>query len=200
MLTHLFRIITLLRKHRQVSRELIMEKCGVSERTVYRYMSRLAEANIPIEYDKVERSYKLTQKQSSPRRFPNRLQVAAIRQGLAMLKINLNNRHQQSLGAIESLFDVDPQDLTYRTPADTSYDSPNPVPTSPEGFNYYLVSEAMGSNRGIRICFVDESGAEETRTITRPALCYDRHWSVRDLSSTKRESLPLANITEIRET
>jgi predicted DNA-binding transcriptional regulator YafY len=161
-------------------------------------MNRLAEANIPIEYDKEGRSYKLMQKQTSPRRFPNRLQVAAIRQGLAMLKITLNNRHQQSLGAIESLFDVDSQDATYRTPVDPSYHSSDAA--SPEGFNYYLVSEAMGSNRGIRICFVDESGAEETRTISKPALCYDRHWSVRDLSATKRESLPLANIIEIRET
>ena len=200
MLTHLLKVVSLLRKHRRVSREKIMEQCGVSERTVYRYMNRLAEANLPIEYDKKTRSYRLTDQQVSPRRFPNRLQVAAIRQGLAMLKTTLNDSHQQSLGAIESLFDVDGSDIPYRASVPRSYGQPESANSSPEGFNYYLVSEAMGSNRGIRICFIDDTGAESTRTIFKPALCYDRHWSVRDLSSAKRESLPLARITEIRET
>ena len=55
------RLIALLSSQRRVPREQIIAELGISERSVYRYISRLSEANIPVYFDAEAGGYRLNQ-------------------------------------------------------------------------------------------------------------------------------------------
>jgi predicted DNA-binding transcriptional regulator YafY len=56
-LKNIIKLLRLLQEKKIVSLESIMEACNVSERTVYRYIKNLHDANVPIYYDRRKGGY-----------------------------------------------------------------------------------------------------------------------------------------------
>jgi len=56
----ILQMINLLDHRRSVSLETIQKTCDIPERTVYRYLNTISEADIPIYFDANERAYRLT--------------------------------------------------------------------------------------------------------------------------------------------
>lgn len=56
----ILQLINLLDHRRSVSLETIQKTCNIPERTVYRYLNTISEADIPIYFDPTERAYRLT--------------------------------------------------------------------------------------------------------------------------------------------
>ncbi len=56
----ILQMINLLDHRRSVSLETIQKTCNIPERTVYRYLNTISEADIPIYYDAREHAYRLT--------------------------------------------------------------------------------------------------------------------------------------------
>ena len=57
----ILRLVNLLQCRHCVSMEAIRDICGIPERTAYRYLNEISEANIPVYYDREIRAYRLTQ-------------------------------------------------------------------------------------------------------------------------------------------
>ncbi|MBD3401540.1 hypothetical protein GF420_01490 [candidate division GN15 bacterium] len=62
-LDKLFLLINLLYSRRTVSLKTIQQVCQVPERTAYRYINTISEANIPVYYDRHSRTYQLNNRQ-----------------------------------------------------------------------------------------------------------------------------------------
>jgi predicted DNA-binding transcriptional regulator YafY len=60
------RLINLLIHRRCVTLETIQEVCGIPERTAYRYLNTISEANVPVYYDKKTRAYRLDRDRCIP--------------------------------------------------------------------------------------------------------------------------------------
>jgi len=56
----ILQMINLLDHRRSVSLETIQKTCNIPERTAYRYLNTISEADIPIYYDSQEHAYRLT--------------------------------------------------------------------------------------------------------------------------------------------
>jgi predicted DNA-binding transcriptional regulator YafY len=61
-LENILLIVNLLHHRQSVSLETIRSVCGVSERTAYRYVRTISEANIPVYFDKNTNGYSLLNK------------------------------------------------------------------------------------------------------------------------------------------
>jgi predicted DNA-binding transcriptional regulator YafY len=59
-LADLIKIVNLLSHRRHVTLSSITKTCNIAERTAYRYLNSISEANIPVYYDKERRCYSLT--------------------------------------------------------------------------------------------------------------------------------------------
>lgn len=55
----IIQLINLLYTRRSVTMKTIKETCGIPERTAYRYLNTVSEANIPVYYDKNAQAYRL---------------------------------------------------------------------------------------------------------------------------------------------
>lgn len=89
------RLINLLIHRRYVTLETIQEVCGIPERTAYRYLNTISEANVPVYYDKKARAYRLDRDRCIP---INNLGIGdAVLVVLALLLLtNRVNEHYKS--------------------------------------------------------------------------------------------------------
>ena len=97
MNAQVLKILNLLRHRGVVSRKELIERCEVSERSIYRYVSQLSDANIPVYFNDSERGYMLHRAIDIPITIFNDAEVLLIRLGLNLLGRQLGGAHSSSL-------------------------------------------------------------------------------------------------------
>ncbi len=64
-LKNIIKLLRLLQEKKTVSLRTIMEVCNISERTVYRYIKNLNDANVPVYYDSRRGGYRIKNSEQS---------------------------------------------------------------------------------------------------------------------------------------
>lgn len=200
MISHALKILTLLSSRRRVTRSELMKECELSKRSIYRYVTKLSEANIPIYFDRNYGGYRLAREMSIPTNYFSEFDIVLMRLGLEMLRPKLDGRYETSIEIIVSLLDrlslgVMGSELGASVDMLANYlDSDNLAQLVSHNF----VLRAGWLSRGVRVDVLDVDGVRSTKTIKKPGLLLKDEWYLQDLRDSKKEDIPLSLIIDMK--
>ncbi len=196
-LNKLIQILNLLYHRRSVTIERIKEFCGVSERTAYRYIRAISEANIPVYFDADELGYRVNRSRVID--FGGWLpsEVALVIAALQRLANDLGDDYREDINTLLKRI-VSQQSLpferfwqSWRESLENSGNSEDlqRVLTST------LISFAVNENREVdlRVSSGDGTG-EEKVAIKEPVLQFKGSWVLSDAQQAEDRSVPMATV------
>lgn len=190
-------ILQLLSHRRAVSLEMIMSSCGIPERTAYRYLSAISNANIPVYYDRERGGYTLARPVdirlddltlqemvllvTSLRLVQQRVN-AAYRTEFDLLISRVMSRQKYSFGAF-AMDSVTGEDLAHDG-QDLS-----------EEISFALVQAAIAEGRKLAVHLPQSEGKGNVEVaIDEPRLLFDGGWRV---TSPDQEKISAARLTQV---
>lgn len=200
MISQILSLLSLLHHNHSVTRKQIMTTCGISERSAYRYVTRLSEANIPIYFDQTSRGYRLTRALTLSAEYLGVSDILLIRTALQLLRSRLGDSYAGSIQNIEALLDrmcpgASQADLALPSglvnPNDKQQDLSEIV-------SYCCILQAMSLGKKVRVKIRDGGGEPKTATLGRPTLRFDNEWLIRDLNGDSTIETPLSSIADLQ--
>ena len=178
----IIKLINLLSHRRFVTMETIMSTCDIPQRTAYRYLNTISEANIPVYYDKERHAYALNRNRTWLTASLELGDAMLVALALRLLKKHVNAAYQDDIEQLISQLLVqqpcpaeDVMDTfqgTIRESGDT--EDYSPLVTS------MLLHAAILCERRVRL--TTNNGVKESREIDveSPRLLFRRKWHVVD--------------------
>jgi predicted DNA-binding transcriptional regulator YafY len=179
----------------------MQEACGVSDRTVYRYINLLSEANIPIYFDKSCGRYRLLRPLNVDL---NRIGVSEsiiIAVAVRRLQRALNGNYSESISRIEAALQrvssVAPDELSW--PPDQPIDGDTQPEPMSDHLTYALILEAIHRDKKVSVETTAPTEGTVKRIIEKPAIRYTtKTWEIFDQATERTEAIPIVNISEVR--
>lgn len=192
-------LANLLYSRRAVSLKTIMETCGLPERSAYRYLNRLSEANVPIHYDRDARLYRLAAASSfRPDLFLDQ-EVFLILLALRVLRAVVSDEYGTVLIEIErKLICCAQQPLEKVLPVVESRLNRLDLNAS---LSEFLTAVLVTAAVELRCCFEAECGDGRSRRSIRfdqPTLVFDQDWWIQEGGDSRSEALRLSDIGQVR--
>ncbi len=100
----IIRLIHLLTNRPSVTLDTIMAQCDIPERTAYRYLNTISEANIPVYYDKEVHAYRLNDKRAFGINNLPLGDAMTIALALRLLAARVNNEYGKEIETLVSQF------------------------------------------------------------------------------------------------
>jgi len=200
MISQILSLLSLLHHNQSVTRKQIMTTCGISERSAYRYVTRLSEANIPIYFDSASRGYRLTRALSLSAEYLSVSDILLIRTALKLLRSRLGDSYAASIHNIETLLD-----RMFPGASQAGLEPPTGLVEPSDGrqdlseiVSYCCILQAMNLGKKVRLKIRDDGGEPKTATIARPTLRYDNEWLIRDLNGASITEIPLSSVADLQ--
>jgi len=196
-----FKILDVINNRLSASKAELVKVCGVSTRSIYRYIDRLSEAGIPIYKDKETGRYRMLRAPQFVSNSLNATDAIVLRLALNLLISRLNNDYPHATKAVKSLLDrvsapQSSESLTFQSAGYRQLESENSNIT--EILNCAILFEASLSQKKVRVDLRQPNGKTKEVVIRRPALkCSDR-WQVFDLRNSQAEPIQVERIQEVR--
>jgi predicted DNA-binding transcriptional regulator YafY len=155
----------------------ITEVCRVTERTAYRYLGALADANFPIEFDGDLGGYRLLGKRSIVSQFSDS-ETTILYFGTLLLEHFAGESALDSIKStrikLESRVSLKLQEVL-ASGKETLFNVTSPA--APREF-VVLSMLLLAARRGaaIRVLFLDADGERQEIQINKPKILYDREW------------------------
>jgi len=179
--------------------ETIKTVCGISERSAYRYLNAISEANYPVHFDKGLGAYRLAERSA---RISSRYSIGDIVLmviGLKLLSKKLNIHYQRDI-----------EELIRRLVAEKSF----PLEDVIQSFNgqldeagklqdistlvlSVLMNTAILGDRKVRILIEDPVTGEKSVSLTSPALTFKNEWRIISARGFDTEEASLAEIKKV---
>ena len=181
------KLITLLSNRQYTSMDKIMSTCGIPERTAYRYIQSISEANIPVTYDRDNHGYTLTSKQSGlPAGFTTG-DVVMICLALRLLSTQVNAAYRAEIDELITGVSIQ-QECAVEDVIAAFEGSLNPAvarePDMSSLLTSVLLHAAIQCNRKVSLTReVEANGTEPEIELQRPRLRFDRVWHVVDAAA-----------------
>lgn len=191
----LIQILNLLYHRRSVTIEKIREFCRVSERTAYRYIRALSEANVPVFYDSKRSGYRINESRTIDFGGWIPSEVALIVASLQYLADNLDDDYRKD---IENLLKriVTQQSLPFerfwqawKESLESSKD-PNELQRI---LTSTLINFAVNQNREVNLKLSDHEDNGQL-TIKEPVLRFSGNWVVSDAQRLETRAVPVAEV------
>lgn len=191
----LIQIMNLLYHRRSVTIDKIKEFCRVSERTAYRYIRALSEANVPVFYDSKRSGYRINASRTIDFGGWIPSEVALIVASLQYLADNLDDDYRED---IENLLKriVTQQSLPFerfwqawKESLETSKD-PNELQRI---LTSTLINFAVNQNREVNLKLSNQEDNGQL-TIKEPVLRFSGNWVVSDAQQLDMRSVPVAEV------
>lgn len=195
----ILRIINLLHARTSVSKRDVMMACDVKERSFFRYMNTISEANIPVFHDEERKGYTLSDRplDSIPRiplpgtlfllfalELLSRCVSDGYQQYIDEVRFNLLSHQPEPVEKlIKGLRSRIPEDLT---DADIS-----------DLLSLFLIHTAVEFRRKLEIV-VDHSGNQTTVRLEQPALEFGPGWRVKDNASNNGSGWQLSDVRRVK--
>lgn len=181
-LKRVLRLINLLTHRQQVTLETIKKACGIPERTAYRYLRDISEANFPIYFDRNSHAYRLDRQASV------RVEDFDIEETLLMivalrrLASGLNEAYQKEIEELIGKILVR-QPIPLEEILDAYQHQIGGLVENQDCsrlISSMLISAAVRFERKVRLTM--ESGSTEGKdlSIENPALRFKKHWQLVD--------------------
>jgi predicted DNA-binding transcriptional regulator YafY len=187
--------MNLLYHRRSVTIDKIKDFCRVSERTAYRYIRALSEANVPVFYDSKRSGYRINESRTIDFGGWIPSEVALIVASLQYLADNLDNDYRED---IENLLKriVTQQSLPFerfwqawKESLETSKD-PNELQRI---LTSTLINFAVNQNREVNLKLSNQEDNGQL-TIKEPVLRFSGNWVVSDAQQLDTRSVPVAEV------
>jgi predicted DNA-binding transcriptional regulator YafY len=159
-------ILNLLRSRRNLNAVLIARECEVTERTIYRDIISLSEANIPIYYDN---GYKLTSENFLPTLNFNLDEYLTLRTALDSSPLNNSGRSRKLiksiLSKVEACLTPDVKQAKKYSSAVTQIDIKSTAASAGSEKLYSIVEEAIKNHRIIKLRYNSIESGEIDRDV-----------------------------------
>lgn len=180
-LTRALLLANLLYSRRAVSLKTIMETCGLPERSAYRYINRLSEANIPVYYDRDARLYRIAPEGGfHPCLFDDQ-ETFVILLAVRVLRAAAGERYGGTLAEIErKIICCAQQPLEELLPVVETRLCGIGLETDLSDF---ITASLISAAIELRCCFEVECGGSQGRRsikFERPSLVFDKDWRLED--------------------
>ncbi len=97
---NIIKLINLLTYRQEVTLETVMSTCNIPERTAYRYLNTISEANIPVYYDKERHAYRLNRTRSMLINNIDLGDALIISLALRLLATHVNEEYRDDINAL----------------------------------------------------------------------------------------------------
>jgi predicted DNA-binding transcriptional regulator YafY len=199
-LESVIRIVNLLYHRKSVTLREIVDECGVCERTAYRYLTALSEANIPLYFDKELRAYTLNADRKlaldNLRTDEGVLLVIALRMlsiqvggamsdALEALARKIYSRQQCGLEEMWSFLE-DPGDKYSPRTSEIS-----------ELIVLLTLHEAARRNERVEVLLTSPDQPERRLTFNSPVLRFNDRWYVQERTANEGDAWSLADIAQV---
>jgi len=195
----LIQILNLLYHRRSVTIEKIKEFCRVSERTAYRYIRALSEANVPVFYDSKRAGYRINESRSIDFGGWIPSEVALIVASLQYFADNLDGNYKKD---IENLLKriVTQQSLPFERfwqawkESLAQSNDPNELQRI---LTSTLINFAVNQNREVNLRMSD-LGDNGQINIKEPVLRFTGNWVVSDAQRIEDNPVPVAEVNSAK--
>jgi predicted DNA-binding transcriptional regulator YafY len=170
--------------------ETIMSTCDIPERTAYRYLNTISEANIPIYYDRHQHAYALNRNRSSLATGLDLGDTLLVVLALRLLKRHLNTAYGDEIEKLTS-------DLLVRQPCslDDVVDSFEENvrdsagdPDYSELVSSLMLHTAMQCERQVRLTTTNGFPDNPDVDIQKPRLLFRHNWQIVDAADDNRDT------------
>lgn len=192
-------LLELLGNRQVVSVSEIMEACHITERTVFRYLNTLADANFPYEYDYDLGGYRLLGKRNLLAQFSDS-EMAVLYYGTLLLE---QFAGKSALDSIKSARVKLESRLSKKLQQMLDAGREMMLGASQTGGLTDLVVMSMlllASRQGaaVKVNYIDVGGDTQELLINRPKIIYDREWLVGEESGPSGQvRVPIRQIQDI---
>ncbi len=190
-LNRVLRLINLLTHRQQVTLETIKKACGIPERTAYRYLKDISEANFSVYFDRNSRAYRLDRYGSTARIHDFSIEESIIViVALKRLVRSVNPDYQADLTAlIKKIMVSQPLPLEEIVEAyEHQLDSLPDQKECSQLLSSMLISAAVSFGRRVRLTMDSGTCVDRDLSIENPALRFKKHWQL--VNSTGADSEP----------
>jgi predicted DNA-binding transcriptional regulator YafY len=192
------RILDLLKHRRSVPREALERETDATERTVYRILRSMSEADIPVYYDRDTQGYRLNF-QPSPMSLELSLQELALAVfALDLLSEVVGSGYQEVLAeARDRLVRCHPYDLDDTFLGHELAPAVDGLGSIDAALNSALVSAAMEAHRSVEVDVDGDDGVPRRVVIAEPSLVYKSpDWLIVDKAGS--ESFAMSSVGAVR--
>ncbi len=192
-------LINLLTHRQQVTLDTIKNACGIPERTAYRYLRDISEANFPVYYDRDSRAYRLDRQAVTRIDEFNLEETVLILVGLKRLASGLNEEYRQDAEAlVKKLLVRQPLPLEEVVEAyEHQLDSLSDRTDCSYLISSLLISAAIRCDKKVRICVDSDNTDGGNLKIDNPALRFKKHWQLVDADGSAKESADFLKIKKV---
>ena len=192
-------LIRLLNSRAVVSTKDIQTVCGVSSRTVYRYLNALSEADIPVYFNPQLRGYCLTRRNTGlpdDQRIDHNILIAF---GLKLLSQNVNAEYKREIDDLLvrhcATQPLNPKAL----PQPSEYLNTNVggTPDYSEVVNVVMINAAISCGRGIRLSTRSRRRKGSATIVRQPRWHFNKQWYVAPGNGSRSEIIRLSDIESV---
>ncbi|MDH3889480.1 MAG: hypothetical protein OEV49_00210 [candidate division Zixibacteria bacterium] len=198
-------LISLLSNRQHVTMDTIKSVCGISERSAYRYLNFISEADFPVHFDKDLGAYKLSKQNS---RIHSRLTVAEILLivvGLKILTQKLNDHYRDDIRELLRCIIAEnavPLESVLQS-FSIQLDDADQLRDCSQLVSSILVNAAIIDKRKIRILVNVPQSGQKALDLNNPSLTFNKVWKlvnardVGDVGDAGDEEASLADIQKV---
>jgi predicted DNA-binding transcriptional regulator YafY len=177
----------------------ITEVCRITERTAYRYLGTLIDANFPIEFDGELGGYRLLGKRSIVSQFSD-AETAILYFGTLLLEHFAGDSTLDSIKStrikLESRVSLKLQEVLASGKETLFNVSSPPAPREFVVLSLLLLAARRGV--AIRVRFLDADGERQEMQINKPKILYDREWVTSEQNAERDVArIPIRQIQDI---
>jgi hypothetical protein len=200
-LNKLIQILNLLYHRRSVTIEKIKEFCRVSERTAYRYIRAISEANVPVYFDTEESGYRVNKSRVIDFGGWIPSEVALTVAALQYLADNVDESYREDIDLLVRRI-VSQQSLPFERFWESWKESLERN-GDPDGLHQLLTSTlinfAVNQNREVSLKLIRAGeGNDNQLSIKEPVLQFRGNWVITDGQQGQEEPVPVAAVDAAR--
>ena len=192
-------LISLLNNRRYVTLETIKQTCDIPERTIYRYLNTLSEANIPVYYDKNLRAYRLNTEHAASVDSLQINEALILVIALKVLGARVNGDYKQDIDAlVQKIMVAQPFPVE-----DIIRSFKHQMETIPESGDFsslvssVLINGAIVCDRKVRVTTKSRGPKQEDIDIDRPSLRFQKSWHLVGQHNARTTKTSVADIKRV---
>ncbi len=198
-LSKILTLINLFTNRPMVTLKTIERVCDIPERTAYRYINDISEANFPIIYDKRLKAYRLYQRNKGQGLALGTDEAILLTAGLRLLSLGLGEKYAGNIDDLVSKL-ISSQEHPVEEILDAYGEqiaSQAQVRDCSEIVSSMLINAAIRGGQRVRLERVSARGKRLTTVLDQPSLSFKNEWRLVGMNNDGRIEVPLDEIEQV---
>jgi predicted DNA-binding transcriptional regulator YafY len=195
-LNRILSILSLLNHRRSVSLRTISRTIGTTDRTAYRYLNELSEANVPLFHDRSAGGYRLTRPLDVALPTFSDNEMIVLTTALMLTRRHLNSDYRTTLDSVVSKLSIR-QRLPLERIVETHRET-TPVevahPDYSSEFTTAIFGFAVAEKRGMKVVTSDPKETQRTLSVRSPSMVFRQSWHLSGIGTSGQEDVDFRTI------